>query len=261
VLAGNAVLVWIIIGGHELCHLATARAAGAPARMSLGTRLQFLVAQTDVTGIWAESRRFRLTVYLYGITFNLLVASGCVWLKLLLSAGSIPYRLVGSAMVLTLLMVATQGLAFMRTDLYFVLQDLTRCTNLYTDAAAYLRFRARLLRRAITRQPADRPRDPRTNLPAHQRPLIRNYAVILVVGTIGCLAVALATTIPATILLLRHAVDNVAASESAGRLIDGLSVTAITGAFWTVWARTWWRRHRQRLHWPLRRREVTRDDH
>jgi putative peptide zinc metalloprotease protein len=62
VLAVNAVIAWTLILVHELAHLATARASGVPARITLGTRLQFLAAQTDVSGVWAASRRTRLTV-------------------------------------------------------------------------------------------------------------------------------------------------------------------------------------------------------
>src|SRR5262249_29356569 len=75
VLAGNAVLGWSIIALHEFAHLATARAAGVPGRMSFGTRLQFLVAQTDVSGIWASPRWQRLTAYLSGIAVNVGIAA------------------------------------------------------------------------------------------------------------------------------------------------------------------------------------------
>lgn len=78
VLAGNAALAWMLVWLHELGHLATARAAGVPARLSLSTRLQFLAAQTDVSGIWAAPRRTRLTVYLAGMAINLAVAAVCV---------------------------------------------------------------------------------------------------------------------------------------------------------------------------------------
>jgi hypothetical protein len=44
---------------HELAHLAAARSLGVPARIGLSTRLFYLVAQTDVSGIWAAPRRAR----------------------------------------------------------------------------------------------------------------------------------------------------------------------------------------------------------
>lgn len=78
VLAVNVAIAWLITALHELGHLATARAAGAPARMTLSTRLQFLVAQTDVSGVWAAPRRTRMTVYLAGIAVQVGVAGCCL---------------------------------------------------------------------------------------------------------------------------------------------------------------------------------------
>src|ERR1700691_283042 len=41
-LAADAVICWVLVLLHELAHLGTSRAAGAPSRITLGTRLQFL---------------------------------------------------------------------------------------------------------------------------------------------------------------------------------------------------------------------------
>jgi putative peptide zinc metalloprotease protein len=86
VLAGDMVIAWVLIFLHEFSRLATARGAGVPARLSLGTRLQFLTAQTDVTGVWTQQRRIRLTVYLAGIVVDLVTAG--LGLTVLVSAGS-----------------------------------------------------------------------------------------------------------------------------------------------------------------------------
>ncbi|GFJ87276.1 hypothetical protein [Phytohabitans rumicis] len=54
VLVTHAAIGWVLLYLHELAHLAAARAAGVPGRIRLGTRLQFLVAETDVSGVWAS---------------------------------------------------------------------------------------------------------------------------------------------------------------------------------------------------------------
>jgi hypothetical protein len=67
VLLFQARVPWTLILVHELAHLCTARAYGVPGRTGFGTRLRFLAAQTDVSGIWAAPqdpshgppRRFR----------------------------------------------------------------------------------------------------------------------------------------------------------------------------------------------------------
>ena len=60
---------------HELAHLATARARGVHARIGLGTRLQILVAQTTVSGLWGCPRSVRLRVYLAGVVSDLTIIS------------------------------------------------------------------------------------------------------------------------------------------------------------------------------------------
>ncbi|MCZ0999049.1 hypothetical protein O1M63_14515 [Streptomyces mirabilis] len=88
----------------------------------------------------------------------------------------------------------------MRTDLYFVLQDVTRCRDLYGDGVAYTKYAAR---RALRRTTAP---DPSLELPAHERRAVRAYSVVLVVGTTLCLAFLATVTLPADITLFARAV-------------------------------------------------------
>jgi putative peptide zinc metalloprotease protein len=149
VLAVNAAIAWTLILMHELAHLATARAAGAPARITLSTRLQFLVAQTDVSGIWAAPRRTRMTVYLAGMSTDVCLAGTCLLVLQLDDPHGLPRHLLAVAVTEIFLGLAVQFMVFMRTDVYFVLQDLTGSANLYAEGTTYLRhIRRRLARRA-----------------------------------------------------------------------------------------------------------------
>nr|WP_237546687.1 hypothetical protein [Streptomyces sp. SID161] len=149
VLLTGAAVGWALLLAHELAHLVTARAAGVPGRMRLGTRLQFLVMQTDISGIELAPRRHRLTAYLAGIAFNLSVASALVLALALTETGTTVHRLLAAALLLALLPLPFQCMVFTRTDLYFVLQDLTGCRDLYGDGLAYARYLARRLVRAL----------------------------------------------------------------------------------------------------------------
>lgn len=140
VIAGNAAIAWTVIFLHELAHLATARAAGVPGRMSLGTRLQFLVAQTDVSGVWAAPRRTRMIVYLSGTAVDLVIAAGCLLARLTTPAGSPPDQLLAALTLFTVSAIPLQLLIFMRTDAYFVVQDFFGCTNLYADGPSWFVF-------------------------------------------------------------------------------------------------------------------------
>lgn len=162
-----------------------------PGRIRFGTRLQFLTAQTEVSGIWLAERRVRLTVYLSGMALDAAVCAVC----LLLTVPAGPQPALSVVAMTALLMLSTQFLVFMRTDLYFVLQDVTGCRNLYGDSAAYA---AHVCRRALLRRSAD----PLARLPRTEGRWVRAYTALLLAGTALCLCLAVAVTIPATLGLL-----------------------------------------------------------
>jgi putative peptide zinc metalloprotease protein len=257
VIVVNAAVAWTIIFVHELSHLATARAVGVPAWMSLSTRLQFLAAQTDVSGVWAQPRRVRLTVYLAGMTLNLVVSAIGTLILALAEPAGVTYRLIAAVVLISLLFIPTQLLIFMRTDVYFVVQDLTGCANLYADGSAYLRYHAKRRWHRLRRAP-ETAVDPSRELSVRQRRAVRVYGVILAAGTAGCLAVAATVTIPVALALLGGAAHDVITPASAAGFLDGAAVFLVIGGFQLLWARTWWRRHGHRVHRVIRVRRVIR---
>jgi hypothetical protein len=167
-------------------HLATARAAGVPGRMSLSTRLQFLVAQTDVSGVWGEPRRTRLTVYLAGMVVNLVVAAVCVLTLAAVAPTGLVADLLAATMLVSLLSLLSlpfEFMLFLRSDVYFVVQDLTGCANLYASGSAYARHLTKRLWHRMRCLPP--PEDPSQALPTAERHAVRTYTVVLVVGTRG----------------------------------------------------------------------------
>jgi len=241
VLAANAAFGWTLVWLHELGHLTTARAAGAPARFSLSTRLQFLVAQTDVSGIWAAPRRARLTVYLAGMAVNLIIASILVLLVGLIDPHGLTRQLLECVALESLLMLPFQLLIFMRTDLYFVVQDLANCTNLYADGTAYIRYLTRRIRHH-GRGTGDTPSDPSRLLPPHERRSVRAYSWVLLCGTTVCLTVAVLVTIPTFVTLLTQLIEELAGRSLTG-LLDGTAALLVSASFQILWACAWWRRH------------------
>ncbi|WP_330459596.1 hypothetical protein OIB37_23640 [Streptomyces sp. NBC_00820] len=252
VLLSGAAAGWALVLAHELAHLVTARAAGVPGRIRLGTRLQFLVMQTDISGIELAPRRHRLTAYLAGIALNVSVASSMILVLALTGTGTTAHRLLSAALLLALLPLPFQLMVFTRTDLYFVLQDLTGCRNLYGDGLAYAHY---VFRRALrsprsprsggTGEPT-RAGDPSTRLPAHERRAVRLYSVVLVVGTVVCLTFMAAVTLPADITLLVRAARALGPEHGLAANADGAAVLVTLGGVNVLWAVTRWRERRSR---------------
>ncbi|MET9685203.1 hypothetical protein [Streptomyces coeruleorubidus] len=239
VIAFGAAASWLILLLHECAHLVTARATGVPGRIGLGTRLQFLVMQTDISGIELAPRRHRITAYLAGIATNLAFASLTA-----LTAGTVdgaPRRLLAALTILALLPLPFQLMVFMRTDLYFVLQDLTYCRNLYGDGMAYTKY---LARRLLGQKGQ---RDPSRVLPPHEQKAVRMYSAVLFVGTTICLGFFAAVALPADIGLFTRALNRLGSGHSTGERLDSLAVVVTLGGFHLLWLRTWWKGRRAKV--------------
>jgi len=244
VLLVEAVTGLTLVTLHELGHLCTARAAGVPGRIRFGTRLQFLVLQTDVSAVWLLERRIRYTVYLAGMAVDVTICAIC----LLLVAAYGPATILSVILLTEIGALSTQLLVFMRTDVYFLVQDLARCRNMYGDAAAYLgHLAATVLRRRRRPNPLD------AMNPTERRNL-RLYAVLLLAGTAACVSVAFAITVPFTLTLLSRAADSLVHARDPVSALDGAGTLLIVGGGQLLWLRVWWRRHGVRVRRVLRLR-------
>ena len=233
VLAGQAVLTWVLIVAHELAHLFTARAAGVPGTIRLGTRLHLLVVQTDVSGVWHCERRTRFTVYLSGLGLDLTLVGGCV----LAQVATGPSRFLGLVVLTKLLAVAAEFMVFTRTDVYFLLQDLLSCRNLYGDACAYWRH---LLARWC---PSRRRLSPIAGLGTRERYSVRCYAAVMAVGSAGALVLAYLALTRVVLVLLTRAVHTLGGAPGPLAVADSLTTIVILAGVQSLWATAWWRRH------------------
>jgi putative peptide zinc metalloprotease protein len=249
VILGNAAIGWTIVLLHELGHLSTSRAAGVPARMSFGTRLQFLVAQTDVSGVWVAPRRIRLTVYLAGMAVNLAIAASGIVFRVLTDEGHQINQIAGAVVLLALLGLPTQLLIFMRTDIYFVLQDLAGTRNLYANATTYLRCR---LYRAFRLGGAGHSASIEI-LSKKERRVVRAYSAVLLIGTTACITVASAVTLPAATFIVARAFNILAMGGNLSQITDAVATLLVGGTFLGLWLRAWWRRHGHHVQHMFRR--------
>ena len=165
---------------HEMAHLVAARAEGILCRLSVSHRLWVLVAETDMTGIWAlpKSRRFLpilagpwLDVVSAAVVVLVLFAGKKEWL----SFGEQGWKVLGALLLGYLMRLLWQCFFFVRTDFYYVYATLFSCKDLMTDTQHYLRNQLRrVLRKSAVYD--------QQNIPKREMRAIRAYSLFWLAG-------------------------------------------------------------------------------
>lgn len=220
-----SVLVWVTLFIHEFFHLLAARAEGVNSRIGLSHRLWVLVAETDLTGLWAVPRSKRYLPMLAGPISDCVSSSLLVFLLFAYEREiiSVPADLIDitRAMFFVYMMrLLWQCFFFVRTDFYYVFSTFFGCKNLMGDTQTWLRnLTARLFKSA---QATDQ-----THIPLRERRVIQAYSVLWVLGRGLAFSTLFLVTIP---VLLRY-LNAMAASLYAGynsnpyKFIDTLIVS------------------------------------
>ncbi|WP_339195230.1 PqqD family protein [Solibacillus sp. FSL R5-0449] len=128
-------LVLILI--HEFGHILAIRSHDLPAKLSIGNRLIFIVFETDLTQAWKLDPQKRNTLYLAGISFEqvILFVSFCV---MLLFPNEGMTGILGIIVLDIFIKFIYQCCFYMKTDVYYVVENLTGCYNLMENGKIYL---------------------------------------------------------------------------------------------------------------------------
>lgn len=187
---------------HELGHLVAARAVGINSRLGISHRLWYLVAETDLTGLWSVPKRQRYLPLLAGSLID--TVSGSLLLLLMFAQGqgwlalpTLAVRVARGMMFTYMMRVLWQFFLFVRTDFYYVIASIFNCRNLLKDTEGFLRNQvARIL-------PFVRPVD-QSEIPERERRVIRFYSILWVVGRAFALTILFTVTLPLAVLYIRN---------------------------------------------------------
>jgi putative peptide zinc metalloprotease protein len=130
------IIVWFFIGGilvliHELGHILAIRAHDLPTKLEVGHRLFFIVLETDLSLGWKLPSKDRVFVYLAGMCFdNLVLCMALITQVLFPNAPEIFTSIMAFLVLDVVIRLIYQCCVYMKTDLYYVLENLTGCHNL-----------------------------------------------------------------------------------------------------------------------------------
>jgi putative peptide zinc metalloprotease protein len=138
------ILLWVVVGLilaiiHEIGHILSIRAFNLPTNLTFGHRLFFLVLETDMSLGWKLPVKDRMSIYLAGVCFDNVLLFLALTMQLFFPNSS---GLFLSIMALIVFEIATrfiyQCCVYMKTDFYYVLENLTGTHNLMENAKAWI---------------------------------------------------------------------------------------------------------------------------
>lgn len=230
VFVGNTAWMLINLVMHELAHMIAARSLGIRTRISLGTRLHYLVSHVDVTGLWALPRNKRYRVYMAGIMWDLTPISIAILLLTFAPLSDLTRNILSAIILSNYLKIVWQFRFYLRTDIFFVFQDLMHCHNLHRDAFLYLQSFFARLAGVFSRRKRD---DSLLRLiHPEERRKVALYAWIMFFGTSLGLLVFISYGIPIVVKILSlaaHSIMQGIRTNQPQMIIDGALTWMITG--------------------------------
>ncbi|ATP40663.1 peptidase [Solibacillus sp. R5-41] len=128
-------IVLILI--HEFGHILAIRSYDLPAKLSIGNRLIFIVFETDLTQAWKLEPKQRNILYLAGMSFEQIILFLSFGFMLLFPNANFVGIL--SIIVLDIFIKSIYQCCFyMKTDVYYVVENVTGCYNLMESGKIYL---------------------------------------------------------------------------------------------------------------------------
>lgn len=123
---------------HEFGHVLAVRSEGLPAKIEVGNRLFLIVLETDMSQVWKLPAEKRNKLYLAGMNFDFAVLFLALAAQLFVSDNAITMGLMKLAVLDTFIRLIYQTAVFMKTDLYYVIENLTGCYNLMENGRNFL---------------------------------------------------------------------------------------------------------------------------
>jgi putative peptide zinc metalloprotease protein len=125
------VFTFLFVLIHEFGHVLAMRAHNLPTKLEIGHRMFFVVLLTDMSSVWKLTPKDRNVLFLAGLCFDSVLLFISLIVQLMFPNGHwFIIGLMNLAVFDTVLRMIYQCCFYMKTDLYFVFENITGCYNL-----------------------------------------------------------------------------------------------------------------------------------
>jgi len=129
------VLSFLLVLIHEFGHVLAMRAQNLATKLEVGHRLFLVVLETDMSAVWKLPSKDRNVLYLAGLCFDTVILSLALTSQLVFANGSGIFLGIMKVIVLdTFIRMVYQCFVYMKTDFYYVIENVTGCYNLMENA-------------------------------------------------------------------------------------------------------------------------------
>jgi putative peptide zinc metalloprotease protein len=141
------VVTFLFVLIHEFGHVLAMRAFNLPTKLEIGHRMFFVVLLTDMSPVWRLTPKDRNVLFLAGLCFDTVLLSISLILQLVVPNHQwLLMGLMNLAVFDILLRMLFQCCIYMKTDLYFVFENISGCYNLMENTKQTIRQRFSFLK-------------------------------------------------------------------------------------------------------------------
>lgn len=141
------VFTFLFVLIHEFGHVLAMRAFNLPTKLEIGHRMFFVVLLTDMSSVWRITAKDRNVPFLAGLCFDTVLLFISLMLQLIVPNDQwLLNGLMNLAVFDIVLRMLFQCCIYMKTDLYFVFENVSGCYNLMENAQQNIRQRFSFLK-------------------------------------------------------------------------------------------------------------------
>jgi putative peptide zinc metalloprotease protein len=138
---------------HEVGHVLPMRAKNLPTKLEVSHRMFFVVLQTDMSSVWKLAPKDRSELYLGGLCFDSVLLFISLIFQLIIPVDHwFIQGLMQLAVFDIVLRMLFQCCIYMKTDLYFVFENISGCYNLMENTKQTIRQRFSFLKSKVSEE-------------------------------------------------------------------------------------------------------------
>ncbi|WP_160723885.1 hypothetical protein [Bacillus sp. USDA818B3_A] len=207
-------LTFFLVLIHEFGHVLAMRAYNLPAKLEVGHRLFLVVLETDMSSVWKLPSKDRNILYFSGICFDTVILSGALITQLVLGDGAGISNSIMKMIVLdTFIRIVYQLCIYMKTDLYYVFENVSGCYNLMENAQHLISTKLPFVHKNINKDPFF----------AGERKIVILYSIFYSIGVVLTVALYFTFYIPQILFAWK-------------KVLPGFTYEISSYAFWDAFA-------------------------